>query len=493
MSQKRGPWAVAFLVVIVMFGPQVGGLGIGVKQALRGSRFTPAAMRERRARGLTAHRLTTTQPAVSLPASLTPPSMLQDTSSISYTVKRGESVESIAWRMLPQTAYMTQSELASAIREANGLEKRRLQPEQVVHIPGVPIHPFQDRPQLASKDFDARAIYLTGWTAGSLYGLKLVQQWKDVGGNAVVFDIKDFDGQVRVPYNHPYAPQRWITVRNLPKYIHWLHTLHMHVIARIALFRDEYLAQTYPQFDVRSRKTGKPWLENGKLDWVDPSLPVIQQYNLDLARMAAEAGADEIQFDYVRFPAEGDQGDAAFAFQKTHPAMPRTQVISDFVARAYQSLHPMNVRMSLDVFGVMAWARQADLDHTGQDIPQLARHCDILSPMIYPSHFFHFDGYPDPGDAPDHFISESLKRFAESTKGSGVVIRPWLQAFAWRTKSYSVEYVLTEVKVAEREGGIGFLFWNADNKYPKPLEAMTQIRAISGRAPARTAAQRAGG
>jgi hypothetical protein len=481
MSHNRGPWAVAFFVVAVIFGPQAGGRSASVRQADGGRHVTPPAIQ----------RLAAPEKPVPTPESLTPPSMLQDTKTIPYTVKRGESVESIAWRMLPETAYVTQTDLVLAIRAANGLKNRRLQPAQVIHIPGVPIRPFQDKPELAPKNFDARAIYLTGWTAGSLYGLKLIKQWKDVGGNAVVFDIKDFDGQVRVPYNHPYASDRWVTIRNLPKFIHWLHALHMHAIARIALFRDEYLAQTYPQFDVRSRKTGKPWLENGHLDWVDPSLPAVQQYNLDLARMVAKAGADEIQFDYVRFPAEGDQPDAIFAFQKSHPNMPRTQVISDFVTRAYGSLHPMNVRVSLDVFGVMAWARKADLDHTGQDIPELARHCDILSPMIYPSHFFHFDGYTDPGDAPEHFISESMKRFEESTKGSGVVIRPWLQAFAWRTKSYSVNYVLTEVQVAKQDGGIGFLFWNADNRYPKPLEAMTQIRTISGRTPTRPAAQKA--
>ncbi|MDE3135269.1 MAG: hypothetical protein KGL59_01740, partial [Acidobacteriota bacterium] len=93
----------------------------------------------------------------------------------------------------------------------------------------------------------------------------------------------------------------------------------------------------------------------------------------------------------------------------------------------------------------------------------------------------------------EHFISESMKRFEESTKGSGVVIRPWLQAFAWRTKSFSVNYILTEMHEAKQDGGIGFLFWNADNKYPKPLEAMTQIRALGGRTPTRPALQKAGG
>jgi hypothetical protein len=400
-----------------------------------------------------------------------------ETHSIPHVVTRGESVASLAWHYLPESVYLKKSEFEDAIRKANGLSGNALKPGQNIVIPGMPLHPFVEKPVTAPKDFDARAIYLTGWTAGSAQGLDLIQKWKAVGGNAVVFDIKDFDGEVRVPFDHAYAPHDGITIRNLPKYICWLHSLHLHVIARIALFRDFYLAEHDPQFDVRSRKTGKPWLEEGKLDWVDPSLPEVQQYNLDLAKMAVDSGADEIQFDYVRFPAQGDQVDTLFAYQKEHPDWPRTKIITDFVARAYQELHPKGVLVSLDVFGVMAWARPVDLVRTGQDIADLARHCDIISPMIYPSHFFGFDGYADPGDAPEHFISESMRRFAEATKGSGVILRPWLQGFHWRTKSYSVDYVLTEIRVAAEQGGVGFLFWNAANIYPMPMAAMAKMRS----------------
>ncbi len=255
--------------------------------------------------------------------------------------------------------------------------------------------------------------------------------------------------------------------------------LRMHAIARIALFRDAHLAQTYPDLAVHSRESGKPWLENGKLVWVDPSNPAVQDYNLDLARLAAGAGADEIQFDYVRFPAEGDQADAQFAFQKEHPDWPRAKIITDFVARATDTLHPLGVLVSIDVFGVMAWAKPVDLALTGQNIHDLSRHCDILSPMIYPSHFFGFDGYSDPGDAPEHFISESMQRFQQATAGSGVVLRPWLQAFGWHTKTYSPSYIVTQVRVAHQQGSVGFLFWNARNDYSKPFEAMPEVSLIA--------------
>jgi hypothetical protein len=110
----------------------------------------------------------------------------------------------------------------------------------------------------------------------------------------------------------------------------------------------------------------------------------------------------------------------------------------------------------------------------------IAKHCDVLSPMIYPSHFFGMDGYAHPGDAPEHFIGESMDRFLLITKGSGVVIRPWLQAFGWRTRTYSPKYIETQVRVAKEKGGIGFLFWNANNDYSKPYAAMPEMRAAKG-------------
>jgi hypothetical protein len=96
--------------------------------------------------------------------------------------------------------------------------------------------------------------------------------------------------------------------------------------------------------------------------------------------------------------------------------------------------------------------------------------------MIYPSHFYGMDGYTTPGDAPEHFIGESMDRFEKVTAPSGVVLRPWLQAFGWRTKTYSPEYIRTQVAVSHAKGANGFLFWNANNDYSKPYTAMPEMK-----------------
>ncbi|HMD17139.1 MAG TPA: putative glycoside hydrolase [Terriglobales bacterium] len=429
-----------------------------------------------------------------------------------YLAQRGDSIPSVARKYLKRTKFLTSAELADAIRQANhDRQGVFLKSGEQIIIPGILESPIVEKTVPVARDFEVRAIYLTGVMAGSDHGVRIIRHWREVGGNAVVFDIKDSDGIVNIAFDNPLATGQRHYIPDLPKFVHFLHSENMHAIARIAIFRDEHLVTTHPELAVKSHSTGQPWRENGKLVWTDPSNPKVQDYDIALAKFVAQSGVDEVQFDYVRFPAEGDQKDAVFAFQTDHPEptcrdgacpvspaagpasarpkrkdvqrkdMQRSEVIADFLKRAYAQIHPTGALFSLDVFGIMAWQRPVDLSHTGQDVVAMAKHCDVLSPMIYPSHFFGMDGIGRPGDAPEHFIGESMDRFKLITKDSGVVIRPWLQAFAWRTKTYSPQYIEIQAEVAKQKGGIGFLFWNANNDYSKPYTAMPEMRAAKNK------------
>jgi len=399
-----------------------------------------------------------------------------------YVAQRGDSLPSVARKYLWRTRYLTSAELAEAIHTINQNHGGvYLKPGEQLIIPGILDAPIVEKSVPVASDFEVRAIYLTGVMAGSEHGVRIIRHWREVGGNAVVFDIKDSDGIVNIAFDHPLASGQRHYISDLPKFVRFLHSENMHAIARIAIFRDEHLVVTHPELAVRSLGTGQAWRENGKLVWTDPSNRKVQDYDIALAKFVAESGVDEVQFDYVRFSAEGNQKDAAFTYQKDHRDWQRSKVIADFLERAYAELHPTGVLLSLDVFGVMAWQRPVDLAHTGQDIVAMAKHCDVLSPMIYPSHFFGMDGIAHPGDAPEHFIGESMDRFRLITKDSGVVIRPWLQAFGWRTRTYSPRYVEVQVEAAKHKGGVGFLFWNANNDYSKPYIAMPEMQAAKGR------------
>jgi hypothetical protein len=477
---------------------------------------------------------------VSVPAAAKPlpePTPIAAPGTEIYTAKRGEAIPTIAHRYLGKTSYLTSSELADAIRAVNHKSDSSniLKANENIIIPGILSAPVTEKSVIVPKDFEVRAIYLTGIMAGSDHGLRIVKHWREVGGNAVVFDIKDSDGSVTIPFEHPLLGEHKIYIHDVAKLVRFVHQQNMHAIARIAIFRDERLVVAHPELAVQSRMNKQAWRENGKLVWTDPSQPKVQDYNIALAKYVAQLGADEIQFDYVRFPAEGDQKDAQFVYQKDQPSEPepkpdvilteatasggtvqqpqaqpqstgshskagsrkpkaedqtaktaprgpqRTDVITAFLKKAYAEIHPTGVLLSLDVFGVMAWQRPVDLAHTGQDIVGMAHYCDVLSPMIYPSHFFGMDNIAHPGDEPAHFIGESMDRFELITKGSGVVIRPWLQAFHWRTKTYSPEYIKIQVETAKEKGGIGFLFWNAANDYSKPYEAMPEMKAADAK------------
>jgi hypothetical protein len=435
---------------------------------------TAAAQNPRPAQLLPAKADSPTQQTMPPPATVPPGNEL-------YKAQRGDSIPSVARKYLKKTKYLTSSELGEAIRAANGNRQGTfLKPGEQILIPGILESPIVEKSVPVARDFEVRAIYLTGVMAGSEHGERIIRHWREVGGNAVVFDIKDSDGIVNIAFDHPLATGQRHYISDLPKFVRFLHSQNMHAIARVAIFRDEHLVTTHPELAVRSHRTGEPWRENGKLVWTDPSNPTVQDYDIALAKFVAGQGVDEVQFDYVRFPAEGDQKDASFKFQTEHEKWQRSDVIADFLRRAYSQIHPTGVLLSLDVFGVMAWQRPVDLSHTGQDIVAMAKHCDVLSPMIYPSHFFGMDGYAKPGDAPEHFIGESMDRFKLITKDSNVVIRPWLQAFAWRTRTYSPKYVEVQVAVAKQKGGVGFLFWNANNDYSKPYAAMPEMRAAKG-------------
>src|SRR4051812_38857407 len=113
--------------------------------------------------------------------------------TISHTAEKAEAVNGIAHRFLSQSSVMLASELEAKIREANHLAPKQIYVKkgQTLLIPTIEPQPVVEHSIAIPKDEEVRAIYLTGTMAGSANGLKIIQHWHDVGGNAIVFDIKD--------------------------------------------------------------------------------------------------------------------------------------------------------------------------------------------------------------------------------------------------------------------------------------------------------------
>ena len=170
----------------------------------------------------------------------------------------------------------------------------------------------------------------------------------------------------------------------------------MHAIARVAIFRDERLVETHPELAVKSTRTGEPGVKTAS--WSGPILrsPKCRTTTSPWPRRRPKRAPTKCSSTTSASRPKATRKTPASYFQTEHPDWHRSDVIADFLKHAYAEIHPTGVLLSLDVFGIMAWQRPVDLAHTGQDIVRMAKYCDVLSPMIYPSHFFGMDGIARP-------------------------------------------------------------------------------------------------
>ena len=158
-------------------------------------------------------------------------------------------------------------------------------------------------------------------------------------------------------------------------------------------------------------------------------------------------------------------------------AIRRRTVIADFLAAARDTLDAYGVKISADLYGIMAWGQMEDLALTGQHVPTIASLVDIICPMIYPSHFRPgFEGRKRPGDDPAYFISEGTRRFRDLAAGQAE-IRPWLQAFPYRVTRFDGEYISVQVQAARMAQGDGWCLWNPSCSYDVALEVMPNLCA----------------
>jgi hypothetical protein len=242
----------------------------------------------------------------------------------------------------------------------------------------------------------------------------------------------------------------------------------IYTVARIALFLDAGLGARRPDLALHD-STGAVWTERGCV-WMDPDQPGVREYNLALAGELARAGVDEIQFDYVRFPTNGWRGDWRGDLEQT--AQRRRDVIGSFLTAARDTLDRYGVKISADLYGIMAWGRMEDLALTGQHVPTIAGLVDVICPMIYPSHFGPgFEGRKRPGDDPAYFIGEGTRRFVALAAGQAEV-RPWLQAFPYRVTNYDGQYVAIQIEAARAAAGHGWSLWNPACRYTEALAVL---------------------
>ncbi|UCG21444.1 MAG: LysM peptidoglycan-binding domain-containing protein [Deltaproteobacteria bacterium] len=411
-----------------------------------------------------------------LPKNILAQDVEKDTQLI-HRVSTGESLHKIARKYLPLTEEFTVDDLVEKIKVLSGVDGSLIRPNQWLIIPLVRTSPVAAKTVPKETDFEAKGIYVNRYTMASQRMKRLIAELAEVGGNTVILDGKDMSGKLSYPSRVNLAKEIGAdakpVTRDLAKLINYLHEREIHVGVRLVLFYDQLLAEQRPELALKDGFTGDPLMENGIRAWVDPSHPVVQEYNLGIARELAAMGVDEIQFDYIRFPTKEnvEYGESGL-YEQT---VPRHKVITDFLARARRELAKHQVLLSIDVFGIIAWGKSKDVEMTGQKIEDLAAHCDVISPMIYPSHFHNpFRGIIDPSERPYLLVSQTCKRFSRLLKVSQTTLRPWIQAFPLGTDNFDEEYIFEQLRALDESKVRGWLLWSAGNKYDVAWKALVE-------------------
>ena len=317
-----------------------------------------------------------------------------------------------------------------------------------------------------------KGIYATFYTLGHSGLLGRVKRLvEETEINTVVMDVKGDRGLIpyysSIPLATEVGAQDQIRVRDWPQFMKWFKDRCVYTIARIVVFKDHPLATTHPELAVIDQRTGQPWQDGEGLAWTDPFNEEVWDYNIAIAIEAAAKGFDEIQFDYIRFPTDGNLREAGFSQPSTEKA--RRTAIKGFLKRARSALSPFGVKLAMDVFGYTVWAK--DDTGIGQKIEDIAQYVDVLSPMLYPSAFhLGIPGYPKAMDHLYELTHESTKRAVARIQGTGAVVRPWLQDFrdyAFDRRTFSPREIREQIEGASDAGGEGWMLWNTGVRYTR--------------------------
>lgn len=307
--------------------------------------------------------------------------------------------------------------------------------------------------------------------------------------NAVVVDLKDYTGTVAFPtkdesLQNPSAGG--CAVPNLKELIEGWHDSNIYVIGRITVFQDPYYAKTHPELAVKRADGVTVWRDKKGLSFIDVGAKPYWDHVIALAKEAHNLGVDEINFDYIRFPSDGNMQDIAFTWSQNKS---KAEALEEFFKYLHTSLKNTGAVLSADLFG-MTTTNTDDLN-IGQVLERALPYFDYIAPMVYPSHYPpKFNGWSNPNvhvyDLIHFVLKEGARRAVASTTPVDSLahtrlgtttpaiyqkpsyrankIRPWLQDFDYGG-TYDVAEVKAQIKATYDAGLNSWMIWDPSNKY----------------------------
>jgi hypothetical protein len=329
------------------------------------------------------------------------------------------------------------------------------------------LHKKKKNLHLFLSPIKVKALYLTFWGASN--NSKTLKNILDIIDtteiNAVVVDVKNEYGSTQFltgfQQANSYGAHKQRTNRNIQKFIATMKQHGVYTIARIVTFKDELQASHNYDYAIKKDDENQTiWRNHDKMAWVNPFDTRAHDYTISIAKEAAKVGYDEINFDYIRFPAK-----EGLLFLQQNTQENRIKAIESFLDTAQKRLRKYGVFISVDVYGNVCWSN--DDNGIGQTLQSLAQHADYISPMLYPSGFatgsFHLQ---HPAQHPYKVVFRSLARAKK--KVGAIKLRPWLQYFRDYTQikhPYTKKEIQAQIQAANDANVSGWMFWSPSSKY----------------------------
>lgn len=348
--------------------------------------------------------------------------------------------------------------------------------------------PVRERSAHVTTPAEVKAIYMSQCAAGTpSFRESLTKLIDETELNAIVIDIRDYTGMISFPTDNPILKDMVSDdcgANDMKGFIESLHAKDIYVIGRITVFQNPHYTKMHPDQAVQ-HKNGGVWKDRKGLAFVDVGAQPYWDTVVELANESYAIGFDEINFDYIRYPSDGDMASAVYI---KRDGKTKQEMLEDFFKYLTENVDPGMVT-SADLFG-MVTTNYDDLN-IGQVLERALPYFDYIGPMVYPSHYPKgFNGWNDVNAVPyelmKYVMAAAVKRTTAPTTSIPSLaytrigtstpalyqkpeypvskMRPWIQDFDYPVE-YTPEMVRAQIRANEELGINSYMVWDPGNKY----------------------------
>lgn len=331
-------------------------------------------------------------------------------------------------------------------------------------------------------------VYVTACAAATpSYKNSIIKLLEETELNSVIIDIKDFSGTISIPTDNPLLADgltgKGCKVKDMEEFVAQLHEMNVYVIGRVTVFQDPLYAKLHNSEAIKRVSDGGLWADKNGLNYLYPGSEKVWDYVIEIAKESYSIGFDEINFDYIRFPSDGDIKNMAIPTS----GLTKADIVENFFSYLNANLKDTDIVTSADLFG-MTTTNTDDLG-IGQILERTLPYFDYVCPMVYPSHYpAGFNGWSNPNSVPYDLINFVMKSSVDRANAlkndltqpewlrdhvSPDQLRPWLQNFSLGKPPYGATEIDAQIRATNDVGLDSWLLWDASNKYTNTKSALS--------------------